>query len=344
MSYYNDKEAQLKGTYTPITFEQPFDGLRGSTIRNQFWNIVRGIGAQRQALEDQAIQIYNKRKQEKANNYWLNRAKQFGFNSIEDVIAWQKERGLVADGKFGSKSEAEFNRMENLKTVPDNFTPKDTTPFINTNPNIDYSKYKLQLKKQGGTMTKYQQGGAAPQQNNLQQQIIQLVQAAAGGDQQATQQIEQILQAAQKGDQQAMQIAQMIQQVVEAMKQQKVAAKYGTKLSYIKRLKGECPEGEEKVYLKSGGCMCQKKVEKASDGTKTKKKEDLIKSWKKDREKYKNDEAARDSVAINKYNDQETMVNKGNKGSIKKGVWTPDRSKYKTEKKACGGKTLKSKK
>ena len=53
-----------------------------------------------------------------------------------------------------------------------------------------------------------------------------------------------------------MQIAQMIQQVVGAMKQQKVKAQYGTKLDYIKRLKGVCPEGTEKIYLKSGGCMC----------------------------------------------------------------------------------------
>lgn len=50
----------------------------------------------------------------------------------------------------------------------------------------------MPIKQQGGTM------------NDIQQQVVQLVQAAAQGDQQANQQIEQIMQAAQQGDQQAM--------------------------------------------------------------------------------------------------------------------------------------------
>lgn len=202
-------------------------------------------------------------------------------------------------------------------------------------------------------MTKYQQGGAAPQQQNLQQQIIQLVQAAASGDQQATQQIEQILQAAQKGDQQAIQIAQMIQQVVEAMKQQKVAAKYGTKLSYIKRLKGECPDGEEKVYLKSGGCMCQKKVAKAQNGVDTSKvaKQNAVQQFK--AKKKKLDPKTTKTLPNGKYPENWTGADRsawerhhgepreepegfdasaGHKGE----KWTP--------KKNCGGKTLKSKK
>jgi hypothetical protein len=62
--------------------------------------------------------------------------------------------------------------------------------------NLFKSKHKF-----GGKMTqKYQAGGAAPQ-GDPQQQIIQLVQAAMGGDQQATAQIQQIMQAAQQGDQ-----------------------------------------------------------------------------------------------------------------------------------------------
>ena len=40
---------------------------------------------------------------------------------------------------------------------------------------------------------------------------------------------------------------------------------------------------------------------------------------------YYKDEATRDSIAVNKYNDQEVQTMKP--GSYKKGKWTPDRSK-----------------
>lgn len=114
---------------------------------------------------------------------------------------------------------------------------------------------------------KYANGGTI----NMEQQVTQLVQAAASGDQKATQQIEQIMQAAQQGDQQALQIAQIIQKVIETMKQQSgVKAKLGAKLDYIQKLKGICPEGTEKVYLKEGGCMCK---QKAAEGAKVKKEE-----------------------------------------------------------------------
>ena len=134
------------------------------------------------------------------------------------------------------------------------------------------------IAKNGGTMQKYQQGGAAPQ-GDPQQQIIQLVQAAMGGDEQATAQIQQIMQAAQQGDQQAAQLAEMIMQVMNQMQggapeqggSAPVAARNGAKLNYIKKLKGECPEGYEMKYFKAGGKVCkkcQKKVEKACGGTK----------------------------------------------------------------------------
>lgn len=82
----------------------------------------------------------------------------------------------------------------------------------------------------------FQQGGTAPQQD-VQKQVISLVQAAMKGDQKATQTVNQIMQAAQQGDQQAMQLAQMIQQVAKQIQGQATAAKWGTKLQYIRSLK-----------------------------------------------------------------------------------------------------------
>lgn len=99
-------------------------------------------------------------------------------------------------------------------------------------------------------------------QQELQQQIVQLVQAAMQGNEEATQQINKIMTAAKQGDQKAIQIAQMIQAVAKQMQGGSVKAALGAKLNYIQRLKGNCPEGEELVYFKSGGkvdCGCVKK-------------------------------------------------------------------------------------
>lgn len=154
----------------------------------------------------------------------------------------------------------------------------------------------------------------------------------------------------QSNPQQYQQLVQMGQQAQQQQAGAKVAA-LGSKLNYIKKIKGLCPEGEELVYMKQGGRMCpvcQKKAEKAKDGKKV---GNSVSQWKADRAKAK-DEAARDSIAINKYNDQETMIEKGHKGKFnpnKKNesggaTWEPNRSNYKkAEKNACGSKMKKKK-
>ena len=110
--------------------------------------------------------------------------------------------------------------------------------------------------KQGGTMNRinyFQHGGAAPQQQDVKAQVTALVQAAMQGDQKATQQVNQIMEAAKAGDQQAMQIAQIMEQVVKEMQGQAVAAKYGTKLSYLQSLK--CG-GKSMKKKEQGGKVC----------------------------------------------------------------------------------------
>lgn len=168
-------------------------------------------------------------------------------------------------------------------------TPKHM-PFMTTQPRMagsyvgpgDYSSeeandYKILGRRfnEAKAVSAKQQGGTMAQQEaqqGIEQQVTQLVQAAAAGDQKATQQIEKIMQAAQQGNQEAIQIAQIIQKVIQTMKaKQGVKAQLGTKLNYINKLKGICPEGTEKVYLKNGGCMCKKP--KAAEGTELKKKE-----------------------------------------------------------------------
>jgi hypothetical protein len=53
---------------------------------------------------------------------------------------------------------------------------------------------------------------------------------------------------------------------LEKLMKNSTVAKLGTKLNYIQRLKGICPEGTEKIYLKNGGCMCAQKAQKGSNG------------------------------------------------------------------------------
>lgn len=121
-----------------------------------------------------------------------------------------------------------------------------------------------------------------------------------------------------------------------------VMARLGAKLEYYKKLKGVCPEGEELVYFKQGGRIC-KACQKARKGTKVTKKANEVDKFKAGRAQYKKDmksardEASRDSISINKYNDQEIMDNKGHKGNFQGGKWVPDRKQY-AKKDACGSK------
>lgn len=94
---------------------------------------------------------------------------------------------------------------------------------------------------------------------DTQQTVMALIKAAQGGSQEAIAQIQQI-----------MEMAKMFEQALGSNKQtqqapQKVKASLGTKLDYINKLKGVCPEGTEKVYLQKGGCMCKKKAEKGAE-------------------------------------------------------------------------------
>lgn len=151
-----------------------------------------------------------------------------------------------------------------------NYYPIKVQPRYGSTNDKNRDEYNILQRRfnEAKSVVLHQQGGTMNQQD-LQEQIIQLVQAAMQGNKEAEQQIQQIMQAAQQGNQQAIQIAQLIQQVIEQMQGGSVKAALGAKLNYIQRLKGNCPEGEELVYFKSGGkvgCGC---VKKAEGGVKT---------------------------------------------------------------------------
>ena len=62
--------------------------------------------------------------------------------------------------------------------------------------------------------------------------------------------------------------------------------KLGGHLAYLNKLKGNCPDGEEMIYMKEGGRVCPKCVKKAKGGDKAKKidpKKDAISDFKEKR-------------------------------------------------------------
>lgn len=190
-----------------------------------------------------------------------------------------------------------------------------------------------------GHTTKFQQGGTMNNQQELQKAFVAyLIQDAQSQGVQI--QSEQDLQAyaEQLGEDG---IKAKYQEFMQKM-QGGVMARLGAKLEYYKKLKGVCPEGEELVYFKQGGRIC-KACQKAQKGTKVTKKANEVDKFKAGRAQYKKDmksardEASRDSISINKYNDQETMANKGHKGNFQRGKWVPDRKQY-AKKDACGSK------
>lgn len=244
-------------------------------------------------------------------------------------------------------------------------------------PNGD--EYKILKKrfneaKSVSSPSKKQQGGQLNMnEQELQQAFIQFLAQKTGAKTQ--QELEAaIQQLGEEGLKQAYaEFMQLIQQ------QQVQAAKFGAKINYIKKLRGQCPDGYELQYYKSGGQLCKKCMKKQvmqdggdlpqdpidqfkcgrkmkkkkceaggtvdmdKCGAKMKKKKcenggfipfnqkgkrfPLIEKGKDGKNKtvYYKDEATRDSIAANKYNDQEVQTTKP--GSYKKGKWTPDRSK-----------------
>lgn len=192
-------------------------------------------------------------------------------------------------------------------------------------------------------------------EQQLQQAFIQFLAQKTGAKTQ--QELEAAIQ--QMGEQG---LQQAYQEFLQMIRQQQVQrAQRGAKLNYIKMLRGQCPEGYEMQYYKTGGRLCKKCVQKAmsqggsiSDdpidqfkcGRKMKKKKaqggamDFDKCGKKMQKDQKGnkfskptkqlDRAGKDSIEVNKYGNQD--IETGMPGSYKKNKqgkvqWTPDRSK-----------------
>ena len=109
----------------------------------------------------------------------------------------------------------------------------------------------------------------------VKKQLMALIQAAQQGNEEAIKAIQQIKQQADQGDQKAAALMQAMNAIAQQMQAQpaqptqKVMARLGAKLNYIRTIRGECPEGQQLVYFKQGGRVCKKCIE-AAGGAKVK--------------------------------------------------------------------------
>ena len=52
------------------------------------------------------------------NHYWLNQARQYGFNTAEEVMDFQRQNGLTADGMMGANTIRAFRERNNRQRPP----------------------------------------------------------------------------------------------------------------------------------------------------------------------------------------------------------------------------------
>lgn len=274
------------------------------------------------------------------------------------------------------------------------YIPRVASTYEPNGDEYEILKRRFNEAKSVSKPAKKQQGGQLNMnEQELQQAFIQFLAQKTGAKTQ--QELEAaIQQLGEEGLKQAYaEFMQLIQQ------QQVQAAKFGAKINYIKKLRGQCPDGYDLQYYKSGGQLCKKCIKKQvmqeggnvpqdpidqfKCGRKMKKKKceaggtvDMDKCGAKMKKKkcenggfipfdkcgkkmkkkqeggnletskptktnktpfvvydskgkkkvtYVKDEATRDSLYANRYNDQEVQALKP--GSYKNGKWTPDRSK-----------------
>ncbi len=123
---------------------------------------------------------------------------------------------------------------------------QNQTPFFKVNGN------KVFVHQSGGTI-----GGEID--SNTKAALVQAYMKATNTQDQnkANYAVDSIIERSKQGDGEAKKALNTLIEIIK--KSQTRKDEQGAKLEYVKKLKGICPEGTEKVYLKNGGCMCQKK-------------------------------------------------------------------------------------
>ncbi len=198
----------------------------------------------------------------------------------------------------------------------------------------NYNPHRKQGFSNGGSLNKYQQGGSMNNKEEMQKAFMAFLIEDASTQGITIQSEEDLVKYTEALGEEG--IKAKYQEFVKKM-QGGIKAKYGAKLTQVRKLKGLCADDEELVYLKQGGrvCpVCQKKMKKNQNGDKLEKELSEIEKFKKQYKKDAKhpDEATKDSLLVNKYNDIEHLEKVEHKGFYVKGKWVPNRKNYSNKK------------
>lgn len=126
----------------------------------------------------------------------------------------------------------------------------------------------LDVKKNGGEISKHRQGNKMEQDIQIVATIIKMMMQQQ--NQQITDQ-DAVAKAQQLKKEQPDVFAQVLQEGSQMMQQQQAQMKRkGGQLNYLRTLRNQCPEGYETEYFKAGGAICskcRKKAEKKKGGS-----------------------------------------------------------------------------
>ena len=278
------KPEQASQGVTNYTYDFGSDLNANNGLGNLYIQMAKGMGADKW--------------KEYANNGVINR---------DSMVRYIRDNGFKEfDGtNFTSENMDAVNKALGTSYTwtadPNAPKPAATTPALSqdtinllksllSNPEI---QKLVGSKKQGGKMNKFQYGGAVNQQQVAQeqaqaqqQQLTEIFQAIAKNPQETLASLQkqgvqpkQIIDLAQKMAKQN----PAAQAALQAISQMGQMAKEGAKLQYIKRLRGECPEGYELKMFKVGGKICNKceKIKEEKKGGEIKGDEtDVVKEFK----------------------------------------------------------------
>lgn len=202
---------------------------------------------------------------------WLNAYAKNGVVNNKSISDWLRAENI--DGFNGALTDKIINSIVSSGKYPQ----------INQEWADNHKLTKVVSNRKGGKMLKFQMGGAvnqaqvaqeeATQQQNQLTEIFQAIAAKPKETlallQQQGIQPKQIIELAQK----MADTNPAAKEALAALQKMSQMAKQGTKLQYIKRLRGECPKGFEMKMFKAGGQLCKKcmKIQDAKSGKKLKK-------------------------------------------------------------------------
>lgn len=206
------------------------------------------------------------------------------------VQGYRNAHGLAADAAIENPGEMRFHNNYYVFNQGDKDYYVGPSDVYDSEGNKKEFKTQRVIQKKGGIMKYFQTGGslnrnqiASEQMQQYKQFIINLCKAAETGNLEVLRSmfgitpdklegLKSTLAKLSKQKEQNPDIANAAERALKGLNDRATMAKQGTKLDYLRRLRGKCPEGYETEMFKVGGkvgCRCKKRAEegiKLEDG------------------------------------------------------------------------------